>query len=292
MWWGLPAPRDVFPAPLPPGRTGDPGLFGPGSAAWMVGRERLVLAGGPAALLLQVAHPLVAAGVAEHSDFVEDPLRRLRGTMSAVLTVSFGDRSQVAEAVAVVERRHRPVRGQLSEDTGPFAAGTSYRADDPELAMWVFGTLVWVAVGTVEQLLRPLSAAERDAYLHDLREFGRLFGARPELMPEDFAALDDYVRTTAREVLAVDERALGLARQILDPDPPLLPRPLRPTPALLAAGLLPEPVREMYRLPWRSRERRRFAALAAVTRRTVPVLPAAIRFWPHYRTARSRAAAG
>ena len=83
----LPSAREVFPGAPAPGRAGDPGLFGPSSVAWRVGRERLLLAGGPAALLMQVAHPLVAAGVSAHSDFEADPLRRLRGTMGTTLTV-------------------------------------------------------------------------------------------------------------------------------------------------------------------------------------------------------------
>jgi len=292
MWWALPAPRDVFPPPLPPGRPGDAGLFGPGSAAWRIARERLLLAGGPAALLLQVAHPLVAAGVAAHSGFVEDPLRRLRATMGGVLTVSFGDGAQVRDAVAAVDRRHHLVQGTLDAGSGGFAAGTPYRADDPELALWVFATLIWTAVNVVEQLLEPLTAAERNAYYRDMREFGRLFGAPLQAMPDDYAALDDYVDVMAREVLVVDARALGLADQILTPQPPLLPAPLRPTPALMAAGLLPDPVRTAYRLPWSRREQRTFWAVRAVSRRTVPALPPVVRFWPHYRTAVDRIAAG
>ncbi|MDP9398691.1 MAG: oxygenase MpaB family protein, partial [Actinomycetota bacterium] len=78
--------RSLFPPAPAPGVPGDPGLFGPASTAWSVLRERVVLLGGPAALLLQVAHPLVAAGVAEHSDFRADPLHRLRATLDATLT--------------------------------------------------------------------------------------------------------------------------------------------------------------------------------------------------------------
>src|SRR5438034_10910524 len=93
--------------PLERGRPRDPGLFGPGSEVWTVGRERILLLGGPAALLLQLAHPLVAAGVADHSGFMADPFERLRATLDATLRVSFGDREQVQEAAARVAATHR-----------------------------------------------------------------------------------------------------------------------------------------------------------------------------------------
>src|SRR5262245_43190850 len=89
----------VLVPPQPPGRPADPGLFGPGSVAWVVCRERVGIAGAQAALLLQLAHPLVAAGVAEHSSFRADTLGRLRGTLQATLTALFGDSAQ-ARAVA------------------------------------------------------------------------------------------------------------------------------------------------------------------------------------------------
>src|SRR5438093_12192393 len=93
------APRDLLGLRLEPGQAGDPGLFGPGSVVWRVGRERVLLAGGPAALLLQLAHPLVAEGVAAHSGFEREPLQRLMATLDATLTITFGDRAQ-AEAAA------------------------------------------------------------------------------------------------------------------------------------------------------------------------------------------------
>jgi uncharacterized protein (DUF2236 family) len=243
------------------------------------------MAAGPAALLLQVAHPLVAAGVAEHSDFTADPLRRLRGTLGATLTVTFGDRSQAEEAAAAVARRHQPVQGRLAARAGDFAAGTPYRADFPELALWVFATLVWGAITVTETFSRPVSAADRDAYYADMRQFGRLFAVSEEVLPADYAGLDDYLQQTVRDVVVVDDVAQRLARQILHPDPPLVPAPLRPVPSLLAAGLLPPQVREAYGLRWRRRERVLFAALRLVTRLVLPLLPPPVRFWPHYRIA-------
>ena len=99
--------------PLEPGTPEDPGLFGPGSLVWRLGRERILLVGGAAALLLQIAHPLVAAGVADHSGFQDDPLRRLRATLDATLRITFGDAAQAAAAAAGVGAMHAGVRGRF-----------------------------------------------------------------------------------------------------------------------------------------------------------------------------------
>src|SRR5438093_7825050 len=106
------------PSPPPGGTAGDPGLFGPASMLWRVGRERVLLAGGPAALLLQLAHPLVAAGVAAHSDFRLDPLARLRATMFAVLAISFGDLEQAESAATAIRAVHGRVTGRLGRPVG------------------------------------------------------------------------------------------------------------------------------------------------------------------------------
>ncbi|MCU1431204.1 MAG: hypothetical protein JWP95_309 [Actinotalea sp.] len=277
-----------FPAAPDAGTTGDPGLFGPGSAAWRVGRERALLAGGPAALLLQVAHPLVAAGVAAHSDFTGDPLRRLHGTLDAVLTVTFGDRDQVRTAVRRVSDRHRTVRGALPVGTGPFAAGTPYRAADGELALWVFATLSWTTISVSDGFVRPLPVDAREAYYRDMREFGRLFGVPSTLLPATFADLHDYVRSQVHETLVVGPVARRLAAQILRPDPPIVAWPARPLPVLLAGGVLPPPVRDAYGLRWGRSERLAFAALQRSTRVIIPLLPSRVRLWPHSRIADQR----
>ena len=119
---GVPAPE--------PGEPGDPGLFGPGSTVWRIGRERALLLGGPAALLMQIAHPLIAAAVAAHSDFGADPFRRLRGTLDAVLAISYGDADQVRTAAERVRAVHDRVQGRLDAASGPF---TAHR---PSVAGW------------------------------------------------------------------------------------------------------------------------------------------------------------
>lgn len=279
--------RAFLPAAPDQGAPGDPGLLGPGSAAWRIGRERALLLAGPAALLLQVAHPLVGAGVAAHSDFTADPLRRLRGTLDAVLTVTFGDREQAHEAARRVGRRHAPVRGSLTEPVGRLPAGTPYSARDAAPAQWVWATLVWSALHATDAVVRPLPPAERDAYVRDMLVFGRLFGV-PADAPADAAALERYVQEQLDGTLEAGPTALALADRILRPQPPLLPRPLRRGPVLLAAALLPPAARDAYRLPWRRRERVAWGVLRVALRAGVHVLPGAVRQWPHARVARAR----
>ncbi|MHA7280844.1 oxygenase MpaB family protein [Arthrobacter sp. MDT2-2] len=277
-----------FPQAPAPGRTGDPGIFGPGSAAWRIARERAIFAGGPAALLLQLAHPLVAEGVRAHSGFATDPLQRLRGTLDAVLTVSFGDQAQVRSAADHVARKHRPVRGALPEPTASLPAGTPYSADHPELALWVFSTLVWTAVEVTDAFLRPVPADERDAYYQDMKRMAHLFAVPDAHLPEDYSALERYVEHQVGATLEVGRTARMIARQILTPDPPLLPSPLRPVPSVLAAGVLPPALREAYGLPWRRREQASFAAFRRTARLAAPLLPAPVRYWPHYAVALDR----
>jgi uncharacterized protein (DUF2236 family) len=99
----------------PPPREG---LFRDGSWLRRVGAEPALLLGGGRALLLEVAHPLVAAGVAEHSNFETDPFGRLQRTLDAMRAISFGDRRSALAAARAVERAHLRVRGRLAAGPG------------------------------------------------------------------------------------------------------------------------------------------------------------------------------
>ncbi|MDQ2688756.1 MAG: oxygenase MpaB family protein, partial [Chloroflexota bacterium] len=106
------------------------GLFGPGSMAWRVDREVLVLAGGSCALLLQAAHPVVAAGVVEHSTYATDPFGRLLRTLTSSFDVVFGSRRRAEATIRRVNAIHGAVRGELP-------GGGAYMALDPEALLWV-----------------------------------------------------------------------------------------------------------------------------------------------------------
>src|SRR5438105_12780498 len=148
-------------------------LPGPGSVAWRVNREAALLLGGGRALLMQVAHPKVAAGVAEHSDFQRDPLARLNRTLELSLALSFGSREQVRAAARQINRVHERV------------AGDGYSALDPDLLLWVHATLVDSAILTYRTFVGRLTASETEEYYQEAKPIGVLLGIPPDRFPAE-----------------------------------------------------------------------------------------------------------
>ena len=141
---------------------GETGLYTPDDLMWRVNRETVLLLAGPRALLMQVAHPLVAAGVADHSNFERDPLARLRGTLEAMMGIIYGSRTQATECAERVNRVHERVSGSSPTATRDFPRGTPYSALDPALLFWVQATLIDSALAAYECFVEPLSGDERD----------------------------------------------------------------------------------------------------------------------------------
>jgi uncharacterized protein (DUF2236 family) len=164
---------------------GDPGLFGPGSATWSIVGDSSVFIGALRALLLQAAHPEVAAGVFQHSRYREDPLGRLTRTESYVTATSFGAMPEVEAAVARARRRHGPVQG-LSH------RGLPYDASDPALDAWVHNSLTDSFLTAYRFYgSGPCSQALADAYVAEQVRVGELLGAEP--LPATAAALSTWL---------------------------------------------------------------------------------------------------
>src|ERR1700727_961280 len=118
------------------------GYFDDDSVIRRVLRERALALAGPRALLMQAAHPLAVAGLLAHSNALEDPYVRLARTAQIMNAITFGSRADADRLTRKVRAMHRAVRGQLSETVGRYPAGTPYRADDPELLMWILYSLI------------------------------------------------------------------------------------------------------------------------------------------------------
>jgi uncharacterized protein (DUF2236 family) len=279
----------------------DAGFYGPGSEAWRLNREAMLLLGaGPRALLLQIAHPLVAAGVAEHSDFRADPWARLSGTLRSYLRIVYGSGSAARDEIRRLGDLHRGIRGAVLEPAARQRHGRHYSALDPELSLWVHATLVDSTIAAYDAWIARLPWAERARYYAETLPVGRAFGIPDDLLPPDLEAFEAYlermlgpggpieVGDVARELAAVIlHPPLGPAASAAGAPFALLAPVLEAIPSRAyswlfwpSIGLLPAGVREGYGLPWGLRQRVTSTWLVATWQAWRPVLPQAFRQMP------------
>lgn len=217
-------------------------------------RDSALVLGGGAAILLQVGDPVVASGVAQHSAFADDPMRRLRHTLSYVYAISLGDPVQVRRVAGFVDRAHAGVAG----------------ATDPDRQLWVAATLYRVGVDTYELLHGRLPDALADEIYAASALLGTALQLPPERWPRDRAAFERYW-VDAVAGLRVGDDARGVARDLLHPRRvPLWVRVGMPLGRTLTAGLLPASIRDAYGLPVRPRAFRRAVRVARLAARLTP----------------------
>lgn len=247
----------------------DTGLFPPGAVIRRVDSEGVLLLGGGRALLLQLAHPSVAAGVDSHSDFRTDPFKRLQRTLEVTTTIVFGTTEQALQAADALTAVHDTV-------TGP-----GYRANDPDLLLWVHATLVDTALRVHRRFLGPLSPADAEAYYADNIVLGEVLGIPRQDQPPDLAAFRAYVRDTVGDLASgLTEQSRRLGREVLQPKLPLVAGPLVQLGREVTAGLLPDPLRRAYGLPWDPIREAAFNAACLSARQVLPRLPKRLRRLP------------
>jgi uncharacterized protein (DUF2236 family) len=289
------------------------GFYGLQSEAWRLNREAMLLLGaGPRALLLQIAHPLVAAGVSEHSDFQSDPWARLSGTLRSYLRIVYGTANSARGEIRRLHELHRGIRGSVLDASARERHGRRYSALDPELSLWVHATLVDSTMAAYDAWIEPLSRDERARYYDETLPVGRAFGIPPSRLPVDLEAFETYLADMLAPGGAIDvgDNTRELADSILHP--PLGPAVAaagwpftRLAPALdalpasayswlfwPAIGLLPASVREGYRLPWGVPQKLVATWLVATWQAWRPMLPPAFRQMPQALRADARVGAG
>lgn len=272
---------------------------GPDSVSWKVNREVIVVAGWGRAILLQLAHPSLAAAVDHHSAFrgsLRASVRRLRSTVRAMLSLTFGETGQMIDAAAGINAIHDRVRGRVPPPPDPRAggekAGEPYSAHDPDLQRWVHATLLESIPLAYELLVGPLTGRERDRYCSEAAIMEPLLGMPARWLPRDSAELDTYMREMlAGGRIAVTDTSRALARAVLYPPRWYLAWPAFRAMQLLTIGTLPPPIREAYGFAWRARDARALARWIARLRTARRLLPPLAREWPMARR-RDRAGAG
>lgn len=267
--------------------------FGERSMIRRVLGERAVAFSGARSLLMQAAHPLAVAGLLAHTDSLQSPYERLARTARVLDAITFGSRADADRLTARVRAMHGRVRGELAEAVGPYPAGTPYRADDPELLMWILYTLVDSASLFYTVYVDGLSRLQRRALWADYKVVGELFGLRLEQMPDSVDDLRDYGRAMLDGgALHVGDWARRRAREIvLEPPVPARLRPLLETVNFVTVALLPDEIRRQYGfsplVPTLARKTLVRGGAIYVRHGLMPLLPDAIRHVPSARRAAS-----
>jgi len=271
-------------------------ISAPSGVVWRLNAERLVLLGWSRAILLQFAHPLIAAGVHEHSGFRVSPvaaITRLRHTVRAMLALTFGDADRREAALEKIRGIHRRVNGQLTEGVGPFAAGTRYSAEDPELVLWVHLTLVESVVLVYELLVRPLSEDDRDEYCASAAAIAVALGARDADVPRTWRRLRsslDAAYHSGRIIVGPVAKTLSAA--LLRPRGFGAVGPVAWMNEILTFGLLPDHVRQQYGCAWSPAKARTLRVAVRCVRGVRRVAPDWIALWRDSRDAPARVTPG
>jgi uncharacterized protein (DUF2236 family) len=260
---------------------------GPGSITWRrAGDARTLLAAGYV-LVLQVAHPTVAAGVSEHSEYRRDPWRRLLRTLDFVSELVYSEPARAAAVARRVRARHRTIRGVTAD-------GKRYHALAPDAYAWVWATLFEGVATAHARFGRPLPGAERELLWAEWRGLGRLLGVRARDLPADLAGYTAYHEHIAGTLLRDSDSVRSVLASLRDPVAPALPRVLAPAwqlgriPGaraleLATVGLLPPGLRERLGLDWTLAQELELRALATATRAAGPLLSSpSLAFGPAY----------
>ena len=225
---------------LASGVESEAGFFTPDSLIWRINREPALLLVGMRALLLQIAHPRVAQGVADHSRYREDPLGRGIRTFTAMYSLLFGLRDEAVSAAERIRDIHNRVHGVV-KDPLPSGMEADYNANDPELLFWVAATLLDSAVIGYELFVAKLSPQDKDRFLHEAQTMGVMFGIPRTMYPASWSGFQAwFAHQLQSDALIVTPTAKAICDNLLTGT--WITRLLSPFNYAMAAMQLPEPL--------------------------------------------------
>ena len=266
---------------------GAAGLFGPDSVSWKINREAGLFLAAGRATLLQLAHPWVAAAIAEHSRTLHDPIGRFHQTFRVMFTMSFGSVEQAIAVARHLHTRHQGIHGALPQAVGAFAAGSRYEANEVNALLWVSATLIDSTVMAYDLVLPALTSAEREQYYAESRIAAAFFGLAQDVFPANWQAFAKYMESMySSDTLAVNPVARHLAQQVLSGAGSWLRIPSWYR--ALTAHLLPARLREEFGLIYGEREKQSAERALEWIRRAYRRLPDGVRFVGPYREALAR----
>ena len=254
------------------------GYFGPSSITWQLYRESLTLTGGVRALLLQVAHPAVADGVARYSNFKADPFGRCYRTFAAMATIYFGSKTQAEQTAQRLWRMHAGIRGEAPQ---------AYQANDPQLLLWVLATLTDTTLQVHQRMPMPdLPPDWQTRFYEESKVAAQLLGIPKDVYPADLQAFERYFTSMLEgDLLGSTDTCRSVAQSIVQH-----PRAPKNLANLLATGWLPAPLCARLGIPVHPNAEARLTRFHRRYFRVFTLIPRKLRWAPAYHQAQYRIA--
>lgn len=262
------------------------GVFGPDSWMWEITRHTMVFAGGMGRrVTLQVAHPWVTSGVDQHSRVREDATGRARRTYRIVFQMIYGTLDQALQAAELAHKIHARIEGDVKEGSGQISPGSRYMANEAHAMLWIHATMWDTFVRVYELFVRPLSAAEKDAFYQETRRFAWLFGIPDEVLPVDWEDFQRYVHEVMEgNLLAVNPSTLELTNFVMTPPNLMAVAPMQWL-KTMTTGLFSEQLRQAYGWP---HSPTRFRLAVAMGKLADKTFPGRLRYIPSWHEAQAR----
>ena len=235
-----------------------------------IAREAYIYAGAGAAVLRQMMHPGVGAGVAEHSATLTQPLSRLRSTMDYIYVVVLGNDAERARIAEKVNRAHVPVHSE------------NYNAFDPQLQLWVAATLYKGSVELFELFNGPLDEESHTRIYQQAAIYGTTLQVEADMWPADRAAFSAYWEQSIAS-FTVAEPVRQYVQQLLNGGAaPWYVKILMPLQKFVTRALLEPQIREQFGLSWSARDEKRWQLMLRMVRWIYSITPVTIRHLVHH----------
>lgn len=170
------------------------GLFGPDSMMWRFGSHNVNFICSWRAVLLQLAHPWVAAAVRDHSKVKTSVVRRFHGTFQKVFGMIYGDLDHAFRLARGLHAMHIGIQGPVADaaDHGIPNPHERYSANTLEPMTWVYATLWETLIVTNELIWGPIPLADKEAFYQETFRFALLFGIPRDSLPPDWESFLAY----------------------------------------------------------------------------------------------------
>lgn len=264
------------------------GLFGPDTMMWKINKYVTSFLGGGRAVLLQTAHPWIANAIDQHSATKYDPYGRFKRTFTNVFTMTYGSLDQLTDCCLAVHNIHSKMFGEIKEDSGAFAKGSYYQANEVNSMVWVHATLWETAAKMYELVIGPLTDEEKEQYYQETKLFAFCFGIPDDALPpnwNEFLEYNEFMWNSSQ--LKVESAGKELARFLFSMKPPL--KSTMNYYKMLTSMMLPERLREEFDLPAATKENmEKYEKFIGRLRAVMPYLPRRVKYLPPYIEAHRR----